>query len=83
MQIGLIHSQILERSPRKKHKLPCCPRCEHPELLSFEGEAFCMSCDWDSIEANVESRILIQADRSGAHTRLEALKTPSCKVGAA
>lgn len=33
-----------------------CPACESPNLLKFEGEAFCLHCDWDSIEASVDAR---------------------------
>lgn len=32
-----------------------CPRCKHRDLLAFEGDAFCMKCNWDSVEANVDS----------------------------
>lgn len=32
-----------------------CPRCKHRDLLDFEGDAFCLKCNWDSIEANVDS----------------------------
>jgi len=32
-----------------------CPECESRELLKFEGEAFCLSCDWDSIIVHADA----------------------------
>ena len=34
-----------------------CPRCDSPNLLRFEGECFCLHCDWDSIELHLDCEL--------------------------
>ncbi|MGK5086892.1 hypothetical protein WDW86_04990 [Bdellovibrionota bacterium FG-2] len=34
-----------------------CPRCESPKLLRFEGEVFCLCCDWDSIKLHMDCQM--------------------------
>lgn len=32
-----------------------CPCCDSTNLLQFEQETFCNSCEWDSLRVSVES----------------------------
>ncbi|MGK5087902.1 hypothetical protein WDW86_10120 [Bdellovibrionota bacterium FG-2] len=34
-----------------------CPRCESLGILKFEGEAFCLRCDWDSVRLHVDCQV--------------------------
>lgn len=32
----------------------CCPNCNSDDLLNFDGDQFCMECNWDSLQMSVE-----------------------------
>ena len=31
-----------------------CPACESTEMLAFDGDFFCLECDWNSLKISVE-----------------------------
>lgn len=31
-----------------------CPACESKRLMEFDGDHFCLSCDWDSLKVSVD-----------------------------
>ena len=37
-----------------------CPKCESPNLVHFEKEAFCTYCSWDSVLLRAEAKFGIQ-----------------------
>lgn len=50
-----------------------CPSCDSPNLLKFEGEAFCDYCGWDSIALRVEARFAArQVDELGTIETISA-----------
>lgn len=30
-----------------------CPKCESKDLMPFEGDYFCLGCNWDSLKTSV------------------------------
>jgi hypothetical protein len=40
-----------------------CPRCRKSDLLTFEGEVFCLSCNWDSVDIHAEALALAELHR--------------------
>lgn len=41
-----------------------CPKCESPNLIKFDAEAFCSYCDWNSIEVFAAACLAIAGRRS-------------------
>lgn len=51
------------RAPRVEEVFSRCPACESHHLLAEVGEVFCLQCDWNSIEIQVEARIQIETSK--------------------
>ena len=57
--------------PAAMHVFKACPVCRRKDLLSFEEEVFCTSCDWNSIEWRVEAQLNAQIARHRSRKQIE------------
>ena len=73
------------KSSKLVKALGCCPACESKELLSFEGDYFCLECDWDSLEISVERGDLTKLmdaweEMQGAQSQVQASDDASAEA---
>ena len=61
MRLDVMNRRLGVKIPSEVFK--SCPRCRKEELLIFEGEVFCLSCNWDSVELHAEALALAQLYR--------------------
>lgn len=40
--------------------LKCCAQCDSDDIFEFDGDVFCNSCGWNTIEVRVESQLAFQ-----------------------
>ncbi|MBI3556169.1 MAG: hypothetical protein HY074_07890 [Deltaproteobacteria bacterium] len=55
----------------------CCPECESPNLMTFEGEVICDFCGWDSIALHLDARLSAQEQLPLNHKQPSSARKPS------
>ena len=61
MRLDVMNRRLGVRIPSEV--FTSCPRCKKSELLTFEGEVFCLGCNWDSVDIHAEALSLAELHR--------------------